>query len=69
MMISSSQIFGSSRNQLKPKFLESSEQELSENIIFVDFGQVFQTLWQYNCNLTIYWHGFLPNTVTPHDSG
>ena len=29
-------------------------QELSENTIFIYFGQVFQTLWQYRCNLTTF---------------
>ena len=24
-------------------------------------GQVFQTLWQYKCNLATLWHGLIPN--------
>ena len=42
-------------------FLEGTRQELSNNTIFIYFGQVFQKLWQYECNLTTFWHGLLPN--------
>ena len=34
----------------------------------IDFGQIFQNLWQYTCNLTIFWHGLLPNMVMARDS-
>ena len=33
---------------------------------FIGYGQVFQKLWQYRCNLTTFWHGFLPNMVIMH---
>ena len=36
---------------------------------FIYFGQVFQKLWQYKCNLTTFWCGFLPNMAISHDSG
>ena len=45
------------KNQMKFIFLESTWQELSKNIIFIYFGQVFQTLWQYKCNLTTFGMG------------
>ena len=42
---------------MKLIFSKSSWLELSEYTIFIDFGQVFQKLWQYNWNLTTFWHG------------
>ena len=67
MMIRSN--FGPSRNQMKLIFLESTWQKISKNTIFIYFGQVFQKLWQYKCNLAILWHGLLPNMATSRGSG
>ena len=61
--------FGPPRNQMNFIFLESTRQELSKNTIFIYFGQVFQKLWQYKCNLTTFWHGLLPNMAMSPDSG
>ena len=36
---------------------------------FIYFGQVFQKLWQYKCNLTTFRHGLLPNMAMSRDSG
>ena len=36
---------------------------------FIHFGEVFQKLWQYKCNLTMFWHGLLPNMDISHDLG
>ena len=42
--------------------------KLSKNTIFIYFGQVFQKLWQYKCNLTTFWHGLLLNMAISRDS-
>ena len=39
---------------MKFKCLESTWPELSKNTFFIYFGQVFQKLWQYKCNLTTF---------------
>ena len=36
---------------------------------FFHFGQVFQKLWQYKCNLITFWHGLSPNMAISRDSG
>ena len=54
---------------MKVTFLESSWEELSEHKIFTDFGHIFQTLWQYECDLTTFWYGLFPNMVISRDSG
>ena len=33
------------------------------------FGQVFQKLWQYKCNVATFWHELIPNIVISRDSG
>ena len=38
---------GPPSNKVKLIFLESSQKELSKKTIFIDFGQVFEKLWQY----------------------
>ena len=48
---------------MKLTFLESSYQQLSKIRVFIDFGQVFQKLWQYKWNLATCWHRFLQNMV------
>ena len=54
---------------IKWTFLESTWQELPQNTTFTYFGQVFQKVRQYKCNLTTFWHGLLPNMAISGDSG
>ena len=36
--------------------IKAYNKELSICTIFIEFGQVFQYLWQFECNLTTFWH-------------
>ena len=40
-----------------------------QNTIFIHFGQVYQMLWHYKCNLTTFWHGLFSNMAMSPDSG
>ena len=40
-----------------------------QKTIFIDFEQVFQTLWLYKCSLATFGHKLLPNMVIPRDAG
>ena len=61
--------FGPPTNQVKLKFSESLELELSEYTIFIDFRQVCKKLWGYKRNLTTFWHGLFPNMDISRDPG
>ena len=49
--------FGPPTNQVKLIFSESSELELSEYTIFIDFRQVCKKLWEYKKNLSLFGMG------------